>query len=196
MQAFLEVFENVSLPDAVIFIAAMGFIIGVIVYSGKRLIRIYNTIQEKLDLIGNVDDIEKELNAFKQLHASDMVERDRKLHESFSLLNGKIDSITVQLEEMKKSQNDTKVNELRDRLLHAYRYYNSPTTNPTLSWNEMEEQAFWKLFHDYEKRGGDGYMHTVVQPAMSNLRVIKLTIPNPEFEQSKEDTNYDNCPLP
>ena len=35
----------------------------------------------------------------------------------------------------------------------------------------MEAEAFWGLFRDYEEAGGDGYMHTVVQPAMEKLRI-------------------------
>ncbi len=30
----------------------------------------------------------------------------------------------------------------------------------------MEAEAFWELFRDYEEAGGNGYMHTVVQPEM------------------------------
>ena len=35
----------------------------------------------------------------------------------------------------------------------------------------MEAEAVWGLFRDYEEAGGDGYMHTVVQPAMEKLRI-------------------------
>lgn len=38
----------------------------------------------------------------------------------------------------------------------------------------MEAEAFWELFSDYEEAGGNGYMHTVVQPAMNRLTVIDL----------------------
>lgn len=35
----------------------------------------------------------------------------------------------------------------------------------------MEAEAFWGLFRDYEEAGGNGYMHSVVQPAMTELIV-------------------------
>ena len=35
----------------------------------------------------------------------------------------------------------------------------------------MEAEAFRELFGDYERAGGDGYMHSVVQPAMNRLRI-------------------------
>ena len=44
-------------------------------------------------------------------------------------------------------------------------------TNPSKSWTQMEAEAFWGLFRDYEEAGGNGYMHSVVQPAMTELTV-------------------------
>ena len=43
-----------------------------------------------------------------------------------------------------------------------------------LAWNRMEAEAFWELFKEYEDAGGDGYIHTVVQPAMNLLKVIDI----------------------
>jgi hypothetical protein len=38
----------------------------------------------------------------------------------------------------------------------------------------MESEAFWNMFHDYESLGGNGYIHSVVQPAMEGLTVLDL----------------------
>ena len=38
----------------------------------------------------------------------------------------------------------------------------------------MEYDAFWEMFKDYERVDGDGHMHTVVQPAMRMLDVIRM----------------------
>ena len=43
-----------------------------------------------------------------------------------------------------------------------------------MAWSEMESDAFWKMFGDYEEAGGDGDMHTTVQPAMRLLNVIPM----------------------
>ena len=43
-----------------------------------------------------------------------------------------------------------------------------------LSWSEMEADAFWKMFGDYEEADGDGHMHTKVQPEMRSLNVILM----------------------
>ena len=36
----------------------------------------------------------------------------------------------------------------------------------------MESEAFWELFREYENAGGNGYMHTEVQPAMELLTIV------------------------
>ena len=63
-----------------------------------------------------------------------------------------------------------KRNELRDRLLEAHRYYTGKGT-----WNAMEATVFWELFHDYEKLGGDGFVHGTIEPAMRALPVLPIS---------------------
>ena len=65
-------------------------------------------------------------------------------------------------------------NKLRDILLQNYRYYTNKELNPSQSWTVMESEAFWELFKDYEDAGGDGYMHTEVQPAMARLLITDV----------------------
>ena len=65
-------------------------------------------------------------------------------------------------------------NKLRDRLLQSYRHYTSKDINPSQSWTKMEAKAFWELIRDYEDAGGNGYIHTVVQPAMECLHIIEM----------------------
>ncbi len=77
----------------------------------------------------------------------------------------------ARLESMEEANKRRECNKLRDRLLQSYRYYTNADVNPSLSWTRMEAEAFWGLFRDYEEVGGNGYMHTVVQPAMEKLRV-------------------------
>jgi hypothetical protein len=59
-------------------------------------------------------------------------------------------------------------------LLQNYRYYTSTIQNPSQSWTRMESEAFWELFREYEETGGDGYMHTEVQPAMERLLIVEV----------------------
>ena len=65
-------------------------------------------------------------------------------------------------------------NKLRDRILQSSRYFTSEEKNPAGAWSEMEADAFWEIFGDYEKMGGNGHVHSVVQHAMRNLEVIPM----------------------
>lgn len=76
------------------------------------------------------------------------------------------------LKDMQEKQERRDRNKLRDRLLQSYRYYTDTEKNPNQAWTKMESEAFWELFRDYEEAGGNGYMHTVVQPAMNLLKII------------------------
>lgn len=80
----------------------------------------------------------------------------------------------ARLETMEETNKRRECNKLRDRLLQSYRYYTNINTNPSQAWSSMEAEAFWGLFRDYEEAGGNGYMHSVVQPAMAALRVHDL----------------------
>lgn len=80
--------------------------------------------------------------------------------------------ICLSLKEMQEKNERRERNKLRDKLLQSYRYYTDIKRNPTQTWTRMESEAFWELFSDYEDMNGDGYMHTVVQPAMNLLKVI------------------------
>ena len=77
----------------------------------------------------------------------------------------------ARLDSVEETNKRRECNKLRDRLLQSYRYYTNEETNPSKSWTQMEAEAFWGLFRDYEEAGGNGYMHSVVQPAMTELIV-------------------------
>ena len=66
-------------------------------------------------------------------------------------------------------------NVIRAKLLDEYRLFTDETKNPLLAWSEMEHHAFFKLVEDYEDLGGNDYVHSVVIPAMNELRVIPMS---------------------
>jgi hypothetical protein len=39
----------------------------------------------------------------------------------------------------------------------------------------MEAHAFWSMFKDYERYGGNDFAHEVIQPAMNKLKEIPIT---------------------
>lgn len=97
------------------------------------------------------------------------------------LLEGEIQELRVMIQEdkdrlarMEEQDRRRECNKLRDMLLQNYRYYTNKERNPHQSWTQMEAEAFWELFRDYEELGGNGYIHTVVQPEMERLMVIEV----------------------
>ena len=67
------------------------------------------------------------------------------------------DDITL-LEVMKK---------LKEKLVVYYNKYKNSD-----GWDSMDKEVFWDLFDDYEARGGDGFIHSKVEPVMRELKVI------------------------
>ena len=96
----------------------------------------------------------------------------KELEQKIGELKKSQDANTKKLHQMEETQMRESRNRLRDTLLERYRYYTDASRNPSQSWTSMESEAFWGLFGDYERAGGDGYMHTEVQPAMNRLHVV------------------------
>lgn len=98
-----------------------------------------------------------------------------------ALLEEEIQELRVMIQEdkerlarMEDADRRRECNKLRDMLLQNYRYYTNKERNPSQTWTQMESEAFWELFRDYEELGGNGYMHTEVQPAMERLLVVEV----------------------
>lgn len=83
-------------------------------------------------------------------------------------------SFADKLEEIGEENKKHELANSQDRLLQSYRYYANKEHNPMQAWTELEKDAFFKLFGNYEDAGGDGFMHTVVQPEMNKLTVIPM----------------------
>ncbi|MCB7303115.1 hypothetical protein [Bariatricus massiliensis] len=159
-------------------------------YLTSRLQHMEEEAQEKQKLFSLIEKCENRITELENRQAIDSSQSDiyiqtlkesiENLSKQVTQISQKLDSTNLELLNQKKESNETKVNELRDRLLQGYRYYTCASTNPSRTWNEMEADAFWKMFRDYENRGGNGYMHTDVEPAMRKLPITKL------FDEAKE----------
>lgn len=60
-----------------------------------------------------------------------------------------------------------RIKELKDTLINYYNKY-----RVVGEWSELEKEAFWELFEDYESRGGNGFIHSIVEPVMRELKVV------------------------
>lgn len=90
-----------------------------------------------------------------------------ELQQNQDTLSKKVDKIATVLENMEEKNNTTEVKKLKEKLVGYYNKYKNSD-----SWTEVENDVFWDLFDDYEKRGGNGYIHSVVEPRMRELKII------------------------
>ena len=124
--------------------------------------------REEHDLIIKTSE---ELNALKGKHEESVEESNRQdgiIRQDISNLANTVNGIVNTLADMQKRENDSKLKELKDDLIRYYNKYKDIG-----EWSKLESDAFWGLFSDYEDRGGDGYIHSVVEPVMRDLREIE-----------------------
>lgn len=157
-------------------------IIGLLILSA--IIAIYKIVCEFLSIIGKPigtmkqrkDDHEllvktvEDLKVLHDKHEEDTrqsIIHDEAIRNDLKTLTATVNSIADNLDDMKKKNNETKVKELKDMLIGYYNKY-----RVIGEWSKLEKDAFWELFEDYEKRGGNGYIHTIVEPVMRELREI------------------------
>ena len=103
-----------------------------------------------------------------------MLETQKAMQTQLAQLYSAQQANSERLTQLETNINNRERNKLRDRILQSYRYYTSSQHNPLQQWTKMESTAFWSLFDDYEAIGGNGYVHSVVQPAMQSLEVIEM----------------------
>lgn len=182
LDQFLEIFGNITVSHVVVFIFALLF-------CWKAYSQFVKFLENKKELAIQKYECEKEKD--KQLKTAleevakypQYREQSRRIQEEFrkeidglkqaqTVLADTQQEIYDSLKDMQKKQDRRERNKLRDKLLQSYRYYTDINRNPSQSWTEMESEAFWELFRDYEDAGGDGFIHTVVQPAMNLLKIV------------------------
>lgn len=102
-------------------------------------------------------------------------EDQAQLTESIEKLHTSQEAMSKKLDELDKRTTNYELSDTRDKLMQSYRYYTSPKHNPQMAWTELEHEAFFGMLKTYEAAGGDRFMHTTVQPAMEDLRVIPMS---------------------
>ena len=168
MEEFLQFFGNITISKIV------GFVL-VILFCWKIYQQIKKFLDSKKEILIKNYEAEKEKDEKLNKALEEVAkypqyrEQSRKIQQEF---RKEIDGIKEILKEMQEKQERRERNKLRDKLLQSYRYYTDKKGNPEQTWTKMESEAFWELFADYEDMNGDGYIHTVVQPAMNLLKII------------------------
>lgn len=98
---------------------------------------------------------------------SQSIRHDEMMKDDILSLTNTVNGIANTLSLMQEKENETKLKELKGSLIRYYHKYKDVG-----EWSKLEKDAFWDLFDDYEKRGGDGYMHSIVEPVMRELREV------------------------
>ena len=182
---FLEVFGAVTIADVVKLI-----FIGVFLFLVYKQIKKFvdSKVKEEKDKIAQEQAKTEEENKLKKkiedaycitqkypAYHQESIDIRNGLKQEIQELRDDFKAIMDRLEEIEEQNKKRECSKLRDMLLQNYRYYTNEQQNPSRSWTKMESEAFWELFREYEEAGGNGYMHTVVQPAMESLIVVSIT---------------------
>ena len=161
---------SVEMASLILFVAAFVFLCKIYWKMKKVIVEQHDLKKAQDEQITQIIEQEAKYPEWRK----QSLDIQKKLTERMDGMQKFQEDVMRRIEEIEAERRKQKRNELRERLLYAYRYYTSKEVNPKQAWSEMEAQAFWDMFGDYEKNGGDGHMHTVVQPAMRALEVIPM----------------------
>lgn len=175
LEEFKDVFGSITVLNVVELLLAILFCYLIYRKVSKYLIERYEAGKKKDEQLKTALD---QVSKYPEYRAQSLrVQKE---------LQTEIDALHLaqseQIERLKKMEDDMtrrERNRLRDRLLQSYRYYTDPACNPAGTWNTMEAEAFWEMFSDYEDVEGNGYIHSVVQPAMNKLKIVNIDEPIP-----------------
>ena len=177
LDEFLKLFGDITVSQIVTGLIALVFMFFIYKQVKKYFDEKIKAHNEQVEIEKKRDaDIQEALIAVRKY--PEYRQQSIKIQE---LLEGEIQELRVMIQEdkerlarMEEQDRRRECNKLRDTLIQNYRYYTNKNRNPNQSWTQMESEAFWELFKDYEDLGGNGYMHTVVYPEMERLIVVDI----------------------
>lgn len=187
-----EILTTISLAQFFVIAAIIvGFLITLYKsrHTIKKVFEDYRAeANSKEDFVNKVDNTAEQLQNLEHKHDEDMkkfydkqleyrkqsLQKQADIDNHFVALDKKFDKIGKNIEEGFRIMGELQRNDRRNKIIEIYDKYGVEANNPSKSWNEMEADNFWTLVEDYEKLGGNGYIHNVVIPAMKKLTVIPL----------------------
>ena len=189
----ISILTTISLAQFLI-IVAIFIGVGILIYKFKDKIKaIFEDYRDeenrKEDFRAMVFRHDKDIQEIKKHHEEDVtrfyesqlsykqqsIDKQNAIDKRFEDVSKQIHDLTTLISSHYEETKRLKRNELREKLLNSYRHFTSKELNPNQTWNEMEADAFWHLFSDYEQLDGNGYMHTVVKPAMESLTITHFS---------------------
>lgn len=175
MEAFMELFGGYEILGLTVY--KWGLIIAALIFVwniGGKVIRRIKTLLDAYQK--REEELQKALQQVAQYPKwrEQSIEIQEKINKQLTELAKKQTETSEKLDEMEKDRKAGELNKLQAQLLSSYHYYTNKYKNPQLAWSRMESKSFWDSFGDYEKLGGDGFMHSEVQPAMNRLEEIEM----------------------
>lgn len=170
LDAFLGVFGDMTIAQFVMIVSAIIFLWAVYRKVSDYLMKKHDLAQEKEAQLREALAAAKKYPEYRQ----QSIKIQEHLEGEIQVLSVKLVEFAERLTKVEEQNKKKERNKLRDILLERYRYYTNKECNPSQSWTVMESEAFWDLFRDYEDAGGDGYMHSHVQPEMERLKVVEM----------------------
>lgn len=121
--------------------------------------------REEQELLINTSKNIIELQNKQNQDNDERIKHEELIRKDLKKINDTVDNLIIKFENMQKKNNETKVKELKDTLITYYNKY-----RVVGEWSKLEKDAFWELFEDYEERGGNGFIHSIVEPVMRELK--------------------------
>lgn len=177
LDEFLMVFGDITIAELTTFILAFVALFLIYKelkkYNDSKITERQKEADEKREQKKKIDESWEITQKYPAYH-QESIDIRNGLKKEIQEMRDDFAIIIKRLDDMEAQNKKRECSKLRDMLLQNYRYYTNEQQNPSQSWTRMESEAFWELFREYEEAGGDGYMHTVVQPEMERLHVIEI----------------------
>jgi hypothetical protein len=174
---FLSLFGDITVAELMTFILAMFFLYAIWKeikkFNDAKIKEHQKKAEEEKEQKAKLDSAYEVTLKYPIYHQESIDIRDG-LKKEIQEIRDYCSTLMKRFEEIEEQNKKRECSKLRDMLLQNYRYYTNDCQNPSRSWTRMESEAFWELFREYEEAGGDGYMHSVVQPEMERLTIIEV----------------------
>lgn len=171
MEPVIQVFGEYTIADAMVVVIAVVIVIKFYMKFKKCVVEEHDKTKEKDE---KLKDISNRVDKHLAWH-EESSKNQADLKKSVERVVRSQEELAKKIDDVEEQNRNRRCNELRDMLLQSYRFYTNKEKNPMQAISEMESEAFWDLYANYEELGGNSHVHDVVRPAMRELEVIKVS---------------------
>lgn len=177
LDEFLCIFGDITITELTTFALAIFFLYAIYKeikkFNDAKIAEHQRRVEEEREQKEKIESAYAITQKYPIYHQESIDIRDG-LKKEIQEIRDYCSTLMKRFEEIEEQNRKRECSKLRDMLLQNYRYYTNVNQNPSQSWTRMESEAFWELFDEYESAGGNGYMHSVVRPAMERLDIVEV----------------------